>query len=394
MGKAILTPDVATARAMDPKLVATLQGPGFAGMPMNTAAMLGADYAALVLVDQTEVRFCERHGFTAELTPRHPRLWDRALAADEPFFIEDVDADPDFAGEGLTVGGMPVRYFASSPLHSADGDRIGAYCMAGPVPKKITEFHLNTITELARWVDSELLKYEDLHKISEVQQALLPKIVPPLPGYEVAGICLPAKAAGGDFYDWYPIDGGLGFTLADVMGKGVAAAILAATVRATVRSAARKSNVLVAVERAAEALAQDLGETQSFVTLFHARLEAATGKFSYVDAGHGLTLLVHPDGSHRRLEGGDLPLGIALGDHRRSRHQATLEEGGALVTFSDGVLDLYNGSLASVDAVADIVRGSSSAQEIVDEIARLAHQDGQAADDITVVAIRRSGGDA
>lgn len=392
MGKAIVASSVATVRTMDPKLIALLEGSGFTDMAMNTAAMLGAEYAALVLVDQTHVRFCERHGFSEKVSPRNAKLWDRALAADEPFFIEDLGADPDFSGDGITLGGMPVRYFASSPLHSADGERVGAYCMAGAEPKEITEFHLNTITELARWVDRELVKFQDLHKIAEVQQALLPKAVPPLAGYDVAGVCLPAKAAGGDFFDWYPIDGGLGFTLADVMGKGVAAALLAATVRATVRSAARKKNVLIAVERAAEALAQDLGETQSFVTLFHARLDAATGRFSYVDAGHGLTLLVAPDGSHQRLEGSDLPLGIALGDHRRSRHHATLEEGGALVTFSDGVLDLYDGSLASVDAVADIVRASSSAQEIVDEIARLAHQDGQAADDITVVAIRRSGG--
>jgi hypothetical protein len=377
---------------MDPKLIALLEGSGFTDMAMNTAAMLGVECAALVLVDQSEVRFCERHGFIADVTPREAKLWDRALAADEPFFIEDVDVDPDFAGKGLTLGGQPVRYFASSPLHSADGERVGAYCMAGAEPKEITEFHLNTISELARWVDRELVKFQDLHKIAEVQQALLPKKVPPLPGYDVAGVCLPAKAAGGDFYDWYPIDGGLGFTLADVMGKGVAAAILAATVRATVRSAARKKNVLVAVERAAEALAQDLGETESFVTLFHARLEAQNGQFSYVDAGHGLTLLVAADGSHRRLDGGDLPLGIALSDRRRSRHQGVLEEGGALVTFSDGVLDLYDGSLASIDAVADVVRAASSAQQIVDEIARLAHQDGQAADDITVLAIRRSEG--
>jgi hypothetical protein len=392
MGKAIVAPGVASVRTSDPKLIATLKGPGFTGMPMNTAAMLGADYAALVLVDQTEVQFCERHGFTAEVTARNARLWDRALAVDEPFFIEDVDTDPDFAGEGLTVGGMPVRFFASSPLHSADGDRIGAYCMAGPEPKEITEFHLNTIIELARWVDSELIKYQDLLRIAEVQQALLPKTAPPLAGYEIAGVCLPAKAAGGDFYDWYAIDGGLGFTLADVMGKGVAAAILAATVRATVRSAARKKNVLVAVERAAEVLANDLDETQTFVTLFHARLEADTGRFSYVDAGHGLTLLVAADGSHRRLEGTDLPLGIALSDQRRSRHRAVLEEGGSLVTFSDGVLDLFDGSLASVDAVADIVRTASSAQDIVDELARLARESGQADDDTTVLAIRRSGG--
>lgn len=381
-----------TVRTMDPKLIATLEGHGFTDMSSNTSTLLGASYAALVLVDDAEVRFCERHGFTEQITARDSKLWDRVLATDEPFAIEDVAADPDFADSGLTVGGLPVRFFASRVLHSVAGDRIGAYCIADPEPRELEESHRKTLTELASWIDRELVKYQDKLRIAEVQQALLPSTVPPLDGYEVAGVCLPAQAAGGDFYDWYAIDGGLGFTLGDVMGKGVAAAIVAATVRATVRSAARKKNVLVAVERAAEVLAHDLDETQTFVTLFHARLEAETGRFSYVDAGHGLTLLVAADGSHRRLEGTDLPLGLALTDKRRSRHRAVLEEGGTLVTFSDGVLDLYDGSLASVDAVADIVRAASSAQEIVDELARLARESDQTADDTTVLAIRRAGG--
>lgn len=385
-------PERATVRTMDPKLIATLEGHGFVDMSANTSTLLGASYAALVLVDDTHVRFCERHGFTEHITPRDSKLWDRVLATDEPFAIGDVSTDPDFADEGLTVGGRPVGFFASRALHSVGGERIGAYCIAGPEPKALEASHLKTLIELASWVDRELVKFQDRLRIAEVQQALLPKTVPPLPGYEVAGICLPAQAAGGDFYDWYPIEGGLGFTLADVMGKGVAAAIVAATVRATVRSAARKKNVLVAVERAAETLAHDLDETQTFVTLFHARLEAATGRFSYVDAGHGLTLLVAADGHHRRLEGTDLPLGISVTDQRRHRHQAVLEEGGTLVTFSDGVLDLFDGSLASVDAVAEIVHRSASAQEIVDEVARLTRESGHAADDTTVLAIRRSGG--
>ncbi|WP_191283508.1 PP2C family protein-serine/threonine phosphatase [Pseudolysinimonas yzui] len=372
-------------------MLAALHGPTFVNMGKNTSELLGAPYVALVLVDQTEVLFGERHGFTTETTPRDSALWDRVLTTDEVVVIEDADADPDFADEGLTVGGLRVRFFAARVIHSASGDRIGAYCIAGPDPRVPDASVVSTVAELSRFIEDELGKQHDLLRVAEVQRALLPKTVPPLPGYQVAGLCLPAQAAGGDFYDWYAIESGLAFTLADVMGKGVAAAILAATVRATVRSASRKKNVLAGVERAADALAHDLDETQSFVTLFHARLEAETGRFSYVDAGHGLTLLVSADGSHRRLKGGDLPLGIALSGHRRSRHRAVLEEGCTLVTFSDGVLDLYDGSLASVDSVADIVRAASSAQKIVEEIARLALE-GDAADDITVLAIRRSGG--
>jgi hypothetical protein len=383
--------EAAALGSVDPDLLDMLSGHGFVKMSANTAAMLDVGYAAIVLADSSTVWFGERHGFTASSTSRDPRLWDRVFAADGTLVIEDAAADPEFAESGLVVGDVPVRFFAARVVRSSDGEAIGAFCIADAEPQVLPEFRLRMIVDLARWIETELLKYQDLDKVAGVQQALLPKTVPPLPGYEVAGACLPARAAGGDFYDWYAIDGGLGFTLADVMGKGVAAALIAATVRATVRSAARNGNVRVAVERAAETLAQDLSETASFVTLFHARLEAATGKISFVDAGHGLTVLMAADGSHQRLGGTDLPLGIEVSGARRARHRVTLEEGGTLVTFSDGVLDLYDGSLASVDAVADIVRTSSSAQGVVDEITRLAKLV-KAPDDITVLAIRRSGG--
>lgn len=383
------TPEIATFGGPDQEMLTQLRGTGFATVSNNTAHMLGVPYAALVLFGDDRIWFGDRFGFDVDSAERDRGLWD-LVVAEGILVIDDLPADARFSAP-VDVAGVSARFFGASVFYAADGTPVGAYCAVDAVPHTLTDEQVATLSGLGPWAQSELAKYHDLDKVAEVQQALLPKTVPPLPGYQVAGVCLPAQAAGGDFYDWYPIDGGLGFTLADVMGKGVAAAILAATVRATVRSASRKNNVLVAVERASDALAHDLGETQSFVTLFHARLDATTGRFSFVDAGHGLTLLMAADGSYRRLEGGDLPLGIALSDQRRSRHQATLEEGGTLVTFSDGVLDLYDGSLASVDAVADIVRSATSAQQIIDEIARLARQASQAADDLTVLAIRRTG---
>jgi serine phosphatase RsbU (regulator of sigma subunit) len=198
---------------------------------------------------------------------------------------------------------------------------------------------------------------------------------------------VPAKFVGGDFFDWYPIQGGIAFTLADVMGKGVGAGIVAATVRATIRTARDEGDVELAVDRAARALAEDLREADSFVTLFHARLNAADGRLSFVDAGHGLSVIVDPDGAAHRLESGDFPLGTvrSVGWHQQ---EVVLERGATLVSFSDGVLDLYDGTLASVDRVGAIVAASSTAQDVVDEIARLARSQ-EATDDVTVVAIRR-----
>ncbi|MFB2351640.1 PP2C family protein-serine/threonine phosphatase, partial [Priestia megaterium] len=80
--------------------------------------------------------------------------------------------------------------------------------------------------------EDELARSSEEERAATVQRALLPKRRPDLPGYSVAGACVPARDVGGDFFDWHATHDGLSITLADVMGKGVGAAIIAASVRA------------------------------------------------------------------------------------------------------------------------------------------------------------------
>jgi len=227
----------------------------------------------------------------------------------------------------------------------------------------------------------------ELSQAAAVQRALLPKDGASLAGYEVAGVCIPSKSVGGDFFDWYPIDGGIALTIGDVMGKGVGAGMIAATARAVVRSAARRDDPIIALERLATCLATELSEAATFVTLFHARVRAGDGQVSYADAGHGLTLVVRADGTAERLTSLDLPLGV-IADADWARLEMVLERGETIVSFSDGVLDLYDGTLAAVDEVAAIARASGSARELVDAIASVARIK-QNPDDVTIVALRR-----
>jgi sigma-B regulation protein RsbU (phosphoserine phosphatase) len=228
---------------------------------------------------------------------------------------------------------------------------------------------------------------EDLDTGAAAQRALLPLNSDPLTGYQVAGVCLPATAVGGDFYDWYRIEGGLGFTLADVMGKGVGAGIFAATARAVVRSARDDDDPVVAVNRADRTLSSELTDAHSFATLFHARLDADTGLLRYVDAGHGLALIVRRDGSRMRITTEWLPLGLAVGPGYESK-PLTLGHGDTLIVISDGVLDLYDGEFDAIDQVARIGAAARSAQDIVDAIEKRALQLFPS-DDVTVLAIRR-----
>lgn len=140
----------------------------------------------------------------------------------------------------------------------------------------------------------------ELERATEVQQSL-PQEDVRVDGYDVAGVFRPSRGVGGDFYDWYRTPEGLHLTFADAMGKGMGAALIAATVRAVMRSTGQRQDLDAAFASASTTIAADLDSSNSFATLFHARLDAASGVVSYVDAGHGLALHVTAEGSAHRL---------------------------------------------------------------------------------------------
>lgn len=247
-----------------------------------------------------------------------------------------------------------------------------------------------TVVRLAeKWRESRE-DTKELARAADVQRGLLPRQLVDLRGYQLAGGCTPARAVGGDFFDWYPLPGGAAFTLADVMGKGIGAAILAATVRAVLRSELPGEDLAVAFATAASLLEGDLARAGSFVTAFHGALDVDSGEVRYVDAGHGLSLHIRAAGGVKRLVTTSLPLGLQLdpGPYDGWRqHVVSLAPGDTLVAVSDGVLDLYDGTLASLDEVEGLSRSAPDAQSIVDAL--LERAGSAAPDDVTVVALRR-----
>lgn len=229
---------------------------------------------------------------------------------------------------------------------------------------------------------------EELRRAAQIQKFLLPKESALLAGYETAGACIPSKAVGGDFFDWYEIDGGLGFTLGDVMGKGAGAGMIAATTRAVIRSARNSEDPAKALMLTSDCLATELSQAAAFATLFHARLRAEDGRVVFSDAGHGLSLLVRAAGTWERLTSGEMPVGL-MPDATWTSREITLAPGDMILSISDGVLDLYDGTLAAVSEVAALACNADSAQDIVDTIHRLASGSSNP-DDVTVLAVRRS----
>jgi hypothetical protein len=282
-----------------------------------------------------------------------------------------------------------VGYYAGEPLHAPGGQRVGSLCLIDVEPRpELSAGEQAVLRDLAGWVERELATSADLQQGAELQRRLLPRGLPDLPGWDVAGRCLQAGAVGGDFYDWQVLgDGRVQVLLADVMGKGIQAALLASGVRAIVRGTSPHNSLAASVQRLADDMVDDLTEISSFVTMFAARLTPADGTVEYVDAGHGLAFLVGAD-RDRPLATTDLPLG-ALPDLTWEPHQAELGPGDALVVVSDGMLDIHEDRAGILAAVRAAHAATTGAADLVDRLVDTA-SGRSTTDDLTVVVVRRS----
>ena len=247
------------------------------------------------------------------------------------------------------------------------------------------------LQDLANTMGLQTSLSQQLEQAAKVQRDLLPRKAPVLAGWDLAGTCVPSFAIGGDFYDWYPRAGGVEFVVADVMGKGIPAALVTATVRAVMRGVDLSAGPGQSMRTAAALLTHDLEETGTFVTMFLGQLDGASGTLRYADAGHGLSLHVRADGSVGQLVSDDLPLGVETGvpgAMSRGEREITLEPGDSLVSFSDGLFDLLGGDRQAIDEIAAIISGARSCTDIIDRVTALASGN-TLIDDVTVVALRR-----
>ncbi len=317
---------------------------------------------------------------------RSQSFCDVTIQRPELLVVPDATKDDRFSWRSTVTGERHIRFYAGRPLSLGDDYRVGTLCLVDTAPREFTPDQYRLLEELGQWVERELQDSADRDRAAEVQQSLLPRDQPSLPDFEVAGVCLPAKNVGGDFYSWRGTESGIELTIADVMGKGTAGAIMAATVRAAFLSRTG-GDVVGAVRDVNDQLARDLGETGSFATLFHGVIDIASGTLDYADAGHGLTVLVRPDGSFERLEATGLPIGL-VADGLWTAGRVVLEPGDRLITFTDGLLDLFDGTLDCIADVAAIVAQADGSQDAVARVAQLT-ADATADDDVTVVVVTR-----
>ena len=239
---------------------------------------------------------------------------------------------------------------------------------------------------------------QELRVASLIQQTLLPKALPELPGYEVAAYYQPAREVGGDFYDFMTLeDGRLGLVVGDVTDKGVPAALVMATTRTMLRAAAQRllspGEVL---RRVNDVLVQDIPPNM-FVTCLYAILDPDTGRLVYANAGHDLPYRRRAGrgGVADELRARGMPLGLMPGMGYEEK-EMVLERGESVLFYSDGLVEAHDRrremfGFPRLQGLVGAHRsgGSSLISFLLSELARFTGEGWEQEDDITLVTLDR-----
>jgi serine phosphatase RsbU (regulator of sigma subunit) len=303
-----------------------------------------------------------------------------------------------------------VRSMMAAPLQT--GDRVIGliYVDNGSVLRPFSQDDLDLLTvmanvaairiehaRLAEVEQSEKLMEADLAQASDIQRSLLPTEPPAYDGWELAGINLPCRTVGGDYFDFIPYqDGRLAVVVGDVAGKGLPAALLMSSLQAKVQML-RESNP--SPGKAVGTLNRSLTERcplGKFITFFYALLDPPTGALEYSNAGHNYPLILRKNGSVETLAGNGLVMGLFAAVHYEVK-QTKLAPGDMLVLYSDGVTEAADSAdvefgekgLADFLAARQATRCEDIVNQLVEHI-RKWRGTTSFADDFTVVLVRRT----
>jgi serine phosphatase RsbU (regulator of sigma subunit) len=251
------------------------------------------------------------------------------------------------------------------------------------------------LTKSVRQQRDDLLK--DVELAAEVQRMFLPLGKPAISGLEIAGMMHPAKGIGGDYYDYIPIDEhSIQLVIADVAGKGVAAALLmSATAAAVQLEVNQQRDMLQTVSRLNSSIHGVSSDGERYVTLLMAEVDARNRKFRYVNCGHNPALLFRAGtGKVTRMNSSCAPIGLIL-EQPCELVSVDLFLGDVLVFYTDGVTEAENllAEEFGMERLSAVVqRGRSlSAEALMDEIFSSAENFSKEvgfSDDVTILVVK------
>jgi serine phosphatase RsbU (regulator of sigma subunit)/anti-sigma regulatory factor (Ser/Thr protein kinase) len=239
-------------------------------------------------------------------------------------------------------------------------------------------------------------RFEQELRIAQlIQQQFLPSDLPEVPGWRVAAYYRPARAVGGDFYDFIELPHGMvGLVCGDVTDKGVPAALVMAITHSILRAdASRLVSPGKVLERANELLLAEI-PPQMFVTCLYGVLDPATGRLRYANAGHNPPYVQTADGVVE-LRATGMPLGLMPAVSYKEK-EATLAPGDTLLLHSDGLVEAHDpnqgmfGFPRLMSLVGKCPGGRELIHGILGELRGFTGPGWEQEDDITLVTIQRA----
>lgn len=248
-------------------------------------------------------------------------------------------------------------------------------------------------------VEQQAFKRE-LQVAAQVQSMLIPDNLPKNEFVEMAAIYLPHQNIGGDYYDYLHLnEDEIFFCIADISGKGIAAALLMANFQAQIRELTKRNPPSV-IEYMQELNSGVLMSTkgEKFITLFLAKFNKRTRILKYVNSGHNPPIFVNSGGT-RFLDQGTTILGMFDKLPSVKMGQIPIIEDTTIICYTDGLTDVVNEAkqVFPLDGLLDLAKGNYTKdvealnKKIIGEIMKFKGEDGGISDDITVLSVKIKG---
>lgn len=324
-----------------------------------------------------------------------------------PILIHDVYADPRFDRSSDEETGFHTDSMLCVPVQNRAGNVVGVLQLinrkSGCFDGEDLAF-LNSISDhLALAIENTLLHRNEIRRERmerelrlgrEIQSILFTEAPMGIPGLDIAALSLPCFEVSGDYYDFIELEGGrLGFSIGDVSGKGVSAAIVMSSLQTALRMAAPLAPDMIRLMEQLNHLIHGLTAGRKYATLFYGVYDPATRVIDYVNAGHVPPLLVK-HGEVHELESTGVPVGLFPRSSLRT-HRIHFEPGDTLMLCTDGIPEAGDPTLVDFGSARWVALAKSlgglPAEEILSEVfqtVRAFEGDISPNDDKTLVVLR------
>ncbi|HMG33914.1 MAG TPA: GAF domain-containing SpoIIE family protein phosphatase [Blastocatellia bacterium] len=302
-----------------------------------------------------------------------------------------------------------TRSEIAAPITRADGKCIGAINLEYDSPSFYDEHSLELLTMFASLasaaIDHTLLYRQvmkqrrvesELELARKVVEGLMPRSFPKIKGYDMHGTTMPVREIGGDYLDFIDsITDRLAVLVADVSGKGLAAALIMVTFRAYIHATVINEFAMRVVMYRVNRLIFEATEGERFITCFYGLVDPDHRRLLYINAGHNPPLLLRANGQKQLLDQGGLPLGI-FDNSKYSESVVDFERGDVLVMYTDGVIEALNErdeqfGLERLEQTVLAVRDRTAAQivqSVTEAVDAYSSEVGGPEDDLTVSVIK------